>query len=374
MFSSTDKMLMHRACKLARRGEGFVEPNPMVGAVVANSDGTVVGEGWHKQFGGAHAEVHALTMAGQEARGATLFVTLEPCCHTGKTPPCTDAILSAGIRRVVIAVTDPFPAVAGKGISLLQRAGIQVDVGLLEQEATRLIAPFRMLMMSKRPWMIAKWAMTLDGSLTLPLASTNGSEEHLQHQWISSEVSRAVVHDLRRRVDAIVIGVQTALSDDPLLTARPSGLRPLVRVVLDRQARLPVRSRLVQTAQEHPVLVAVGPNAAEDKISLLRDNGCEVWRSSTDQSSQMLLELAREFGVRQMTNVLVEGGTRVLESCFQADIIDEVWAFLAPKLFNANEPSLRLREFLSSMTIEAIDQTGGDLFVRGLRRHHSLGR
>ncbi|MDA7994515.1 MAG: bifunctional diaminohydroxyphosphoribosylaminopyrimidine deaminase/5-amino-6-(5-phosphoribosylamino)uracil reductase RibD, partial [Pirellulales bacterium] len=186
---------MHRACKLARRGEGFVEPNPMVGAVVANSDGTVVGEGWHKQFGGAHAEVHALTMAGQEARGATLFVTLEPCCHTGKTPPCTDAILSAGIRRVVVAVTDPFPAVAGKGISLLQRAGLQVDVGLLEHEATRLIAPFRMLMMSKRPWMIAKWAMTLDGSLTLPLASTNGSEEHLQHQWISSEISRAVVHD-----------------------------------------------------------------------------------------------------------------------------------------------------------------------------------
>ncbi|MEO2000768.1 MAG: bifunctional diaminohydroxyphosphoribosylaminopyrimidine deaminase/5-amino-6-(5-phosphoribosylamino)uracil reductase RibD [Pirellulales bacterium] len=374
MFSSTDTKLMHRACKLARRGEGFVEPNPMVGAVVADSDGTVLGEGWHKCFGSAHAEVHALAMAGEAARGATLFVTLEPCCHTGKTPPCTDAILSAGIRRVVVAATDPFAAVAGKSISLLQKAGLQVDVGLLQQEATRLTAPFRMLTMSKRPWMIAKWAMTIDGYLALPRPSVDGSGESHKNQWISSGVSRAIVHDLRRRVDAIVVGVKTALTDDPLLTARPSGARPLVRVVLDRQARLPVNSRLVQTSHEHPVLVAVGPQAAKDQVEKLQDNGCEIWHSSTDQSSQMLLELAREFGSRQMTNVLVEGGAQVLESYFQADIIDEVWAFLAPKLLDAHAPSLRLREVLSSITIEAIDQTGGDLFVRGLRQHHSLGR
>ena len=374
MFSSTDTLLMHRACKLARRGEGFVEPNPMVGAVVAKSDGTVLGEGWHKRFGSAHAEVHALAMAGEAARDATLFVTLEPCCHTGKTPPCTDAILQAGLRRVVVATTDPFPAVAGKGISILQKAGLQVDVGLLEHEAKRLTAPFRMLTMAKRPWMIAKWAMTLDGYLALPHAGTNSSGEPEPNQWISSEVSRAIVHDLRRRVDAIVVGVQTALVDDPLLTARPSGTRPLVRVVLDRQARLPVDSRLVQTAQEHPLLVAVGPQAATDKTKQLQDMGCEIWRSPTDQSSQMLIELVKEFGVRQMTNVLVEGGARVLESCFQADIIDEVWAFLAPKLLDADQPSLRLREILSKTFVEAIDQTGGDLFVRGLRRRELLGR
>ena len=168
--------------------------------------------------------------------------------------------------------------------------------------------------------------------------------------------------------------MQTALVDDPLLTARPSGTRPLVRVVLDRQARLPVNSRLVQTAHEHPVLVAVGPQAAKDRIEKLQDNGCEIWHSSTDQSRQMLLELAHELGSRQMTNVLVEGGAHVLESCFKADIIDEVWAFLAPKLLDANEPSLRLREILSKTLVEAIDQTGGDLFVRGLRRRDSLGR
>lgn len=374
MFSSTDTLLMHRACKLARRGEGFVEPNPMVGAVVAKSDGTVLGEGWHKRFGSAHAEVHALEMAGEAARDASLFVTLEPCCHTGKTPPCTDAIVRAGIRRVVVAATDPFPAVAGKSIVILQKAGLQVDVGLLEHEAKRLTAPFRMLTMAKRPWMIAKWAMTLDGYLALPQLSTDSSGESEPHQWISSEVSRGIVHDLRRRVDAIVIGVQTALVDDPLLTARPSGTRPLVRVVLDRQARLPVSSRLVQTAQEYPVLVAVGPHAAKDQIKQLQDMGCEIWHSSTAQSSQMLLELVQEFGVRQMTNVLVEGGAHVLESCFQADIIDEVWAFLAPKLLDANEPSICLREILSKTFVEAIDQTGGDLFVRGLRRRDSLGR
>ena len=374
MFSSTDTMLMHRACKLARRGEGFVEPNPMVGAVVANSDGMVLGEGWHQRFGSAHAEVHALAMAGQAARDATLFVTLEPCCHTGKTPPCTDAIVSAGIRRVVVAATDPFPAVAGKSISFLKKAGLQVDVGLLQQEATRLTAPFRMLTMAKRPWVIAKWAMTIDGYLALPHASTDDSGESQQYQWISSEVSRAIVHDLRRRVDAIVVGVQTALADDPLLTARPSGPRPLVRVVLDRQARLPVSSRLVQTAHEHPVLVAVGPRAAKDQVKQLQDNGCEIWHSSTDQSSQMLIDLAHEFGARQMTNVLLEGGAHILESCFKADIIDEVWAFLAPKLLDANAPSLRLREILSKTRVEAIDQTGGDLFVRGLLRHDLLGR
>ena len=374
MFSSIDTLLMHRACKLARRGEGFVEPNPMVGAVVAKSEGTVLGEGWHKHFGSAHAEVHALAMAGEAARDATLFVTLEPCCHTGKTPPCTDAILRAGIRRVVVAATDPFPAVAGKSIAILEKAGLQVDVGLLEHEAKRLTAPFRMLTTAKRPWMIAKWAMTLDGYLALPQMSTDSSGQSEPHQWISSEVSRAIVHDLRRRVDAIVIGVQTALVDDPLLTARPSGKRPLVRVVLDRQARLPVNSRLVQTAHEHPVLVAVGPQAAKDQIEKLQDNGCEIWHSSTDQSMQMLLELANEFGSRQMTNVLVEGGTHVLDSCFKADIIDEVWAFLAPKLLDANKPSLRLREILSKILIEAIDQTGGDLFVRGLHRRDSLGR
>ena len=374
MFSSTDTLLMHRACTLARRGEGLVEPNPMVGAVVASPDGKVLGEGWHKHFGSAHAEVHALAIAGQAARNGTLYVTLEPCCHTGKTPPCTDAILSAGIRRVVVAATDPFPAVAGQGISILQKAGLQVDVGLLQDEAVRLTAPFRMVVTVKRPWMIAKWAMTLDGHLVLPKPENGGSGTSQQHQWISSDTSRAVVHDLRRRVDAIVIGIQTAVADDPLLTARPAGLRPLIRVVLDRHARLSLSSRLVQTAGEFPLLVAVGPDASEDRLKQLQDNGCEVWKSSTAHSSHMLLELVQEFGRRQMTNVLVEGGTHILESFYDAGLIDEVWAFLAPKLLQEPETSAGIRKILSNTSIEAIDQTGGDLFFRGLVRHDSLSR
>jgi len=333
MFSSTDTLLMHRACALARRGEGLVEPNPMVGAVVASADGKVLGEGWHKHFGSAHAEVHALAIAGQAARNGTLYVTLEPCCHTGKTPPCTDAILSAGIRRVVIAATDPFPAVAGQGISILRKAGLQVDVGLLQDEAVRLTAPFRMFVTAKRPWMIAKWAMTLDGYLVLPKPENGGSGTSQQHEWISSGTSRAVVHDLRRRADAIVIGIQTAVADDPLLTARPAGPRPLIRVVLDRHARLSLSSRLVQTAQEFPLLIAVGPDASEGRLEQLQGKGCEIWRSSTAHSSHMLLELVQEFGRRQMTNVLVEGGAHILESFHDAGLIDEVWAFLAPNCF-----------------------------------------
>ena len=374
MFSSTDTLLMHRACALARRGEGLVEPNPMVGAVVASPDGKVLGEGWHKHFGSAHAEVHALAIAGQAARNGTLYVTLEPCCHTGKTPPCTDAILSAGIRRVVVAATDPFPAVAGQGISILRKAGLQVDVGLLQDEAVRLTAPFRMFVTAKRPWMIAKWAMTLDGYLVLPKPENGGSGTSQQHEWISSGTSRAVVHDLRRRADAIVIGIQTAVADDPLLTARPAGPRPLIRVVLDRHARLSLSSRLVQTAQEFPLLIAVGPDASEDRLEPLQDKGCEIWRSPTAQSSHMLLELVQEFGRRQMTNVLVEGGKHVLESFYDAGLIDEVWAFLAPKLLQEPESSMSIRKILSNTHIEAIDQTGGDLFFRGLVRHDSLSR
>jgi diaminohydroxyphosphoribosylaminopyrimidine deaminase/5-amino-6-(5-phosphoribosylamino)uracil reductase len=346
----------------------------MVGAVVSSADGKVLGEGWHEHFGSAHAEVHALAIAGQAARNGTLYVTLEPCCHTGKTPPCTDAILSAGIRRVVVAATDPFPAVAGQGISILRKAGLQVDVGLLQDEAVRLTAPFRMFVTAKRPWMIAKWAMTLDGYLVLPKPEDGGSGISQQHEWISSGTSRAVVHDLRRRADAIVIGIQTAVADDPLLTARPAGPRPLIRVVLDRHARLSLSSRLVQTAQEFPLLIAVGPDASEDRLEPLQDKGCEIWRSPTAQSSHMLLELVQEFGRRQMTNVLVEGGKHVLESFYDAGLIDEVWAFLAPKLLQEPESSMSIRKILSNTHIEAIDQTGGDLFFRGLVRHDSLSR
>lgn len=222
--------VMRRALELARQGEGYVEPNPMVGAVIVDDYLQCLGEGFHRQFGGPHAEVNALREAGARAQGATLYVTLEPCNHHGKTPPCVDAVLQAGLRRVVVGMPDPFAKVNGAGIARLREHGVAVEVGLLEAEVRRLNAPFRKLVETGIPWVHAKWAMTLDGKIA---ARTGHS------QWISGAASRAVVHRLRGRMDAIVIGIGTALADDPLLTARPAGPRVATRVVLDSTARLP---------------------------------------------------------------------------------------------------------------------------------------
>src|SRR4051812_33330730 len=214
MSSDPSSEHMLRATTLARRCEGFVEPNPMVGCVIVN-DGEVVGEGWHQQFGGPHAEVHALKAAGGGGKGATMFVTLEPCCHQGKTPPCTDAIIAAGILRVVTALRDPFPQVAGGGLKRLAAAGIDVELGLGESDVQQLNAPYLKLVTTGRPWVIAKWAMTLDGKI----ATRSGYSK-----WVSGDASRQVAHELRGRVDAIMVGRKTAQLDDPLLTARPAAV------------------------------------------------------------------------------------------------------------------------------------------------------
>src|SRR5579884_2079657 len=228
-MTEPDDVWMRRALELAEHGRGYVEPNPLVGAVVVR-DGQLVGEGWHQHYGEAHAEIHALAAAGEGSRGATLYVTLEPCCHFGKTPPCTDAVLRAGIRRVVAAMPDPFPAVAGKGAELLRQAGVTVELGIGEAEARRLNAPYLKLLEKRRPWVHAKWAMTLDGKI----ATRTGDSK-----WISNEASRRIVHALRGRMDAVIVGAGTALADDPLLTARPPGPRVATRAVLDSTGRLP---------------------------------------------------------------------------------------------------------------------------------------
>ncbi len=260
------EMWMRRALAEAARGLGAVEPNPMVGAVVVR-DGQVVGIGHHARFGGPHAEVVALEAAGEAARGATLFVTLEPCCHHGKTPPCTDALIRAGIARVVAAMGDPFARVAGAGFARLAEAGIAVEVGLLGDEARRLNAPYLKRLETGRPFVTAKWAMTLDGKI----AARTG-----QSAWISGPRSRALVHEVRGRMDAIVVGIGTALADDPQLTARPPGPRTATRVVLDASARLPFRSRLATTATEVPVLVAATLSAPADRVHDLRGFGVRV--------------------------------------------------------------------------------------------------
>jgi diaminohydroxyphosphoribosylaminopyrimidine deaminase/5-amino-6-(5-phosphoribosylamino)uracil reductase len=356
-----DEAAMRRALELAARGRGFVEPNPQVGAVVVR-DGEIVGEGWHERFGGPHAEVVALHAAGTKAHGATLFVTLEPCCHHGKTPPCTDAILAAGVARVVVATGDPFPAVAGRGVETLRAAGLDVETGLLAAEAERLTAPFRTLVARGRPWVIAKWAMSLDGRL----AAAPG-----QDRWISSGASRALVHDLRSRVDAIAVGIATALADDPLLTARPvegsaAGPRQPLRIVLDGQAQLPLTSKLVQTARQLPVLVAVGPQAPGDRLVALEAAGCEIWQGGGADHAARTAALLTELGRRRLTNLLVEGGPTLLAGMFAADQIDEVWVFVAPLILGGGSadgpPSL---PDVPRLAVEDVSFPGGDVLIRG---------
>lgn len=313
---------MRRALEIAVRGQGFVEPNPMVGCVVARG-AEIIGEGVHRRFGGPHAEVEALRIAGDRAAGATLYVTLEPCCHQGKTPACTKAVLAAGVRRVVAALADPFAEVQGGGIAELQSAGVSVEVGLLQSEALRLGAPYLKLVTRGWPWVIAKWAMTLDGKI-----ATRAGES----RWISGPESRQIVHALRGRVDAIVVGRETALRDDPLLTARPPGPRIALRVVLDTRASLSSDSQLVRTAKETPLLVAAGQESSSSDHVRLRDAGAEIFLCDGDTHAQRLDALLAELGRRRLTNVLVEGGSRLLGSLLDARAIDEVHAFIAPKL------------------------------------------
>ncbi len=329
--SAADSRHMLRALELAERGRGGAEPNPLVGCVI-EKDGQVVGEGFHARYGGAHAEIEALSQAGTKARGSTLYVTLEPCCHYGQTPPCIEAIIPAGISRVVAAMRDPFPKVAGKGIAALQEAGLQVEVGLHEDLARVLNAPYLKLLGTGRPWIIAKWAMTLDGKI-----ATRGGYS----KWISGEASRAVVHDLRGRMDAIIVGRRTAEMDDPLLTARPpEGIlvpRVALRIVTSSLARLPLGCQLVKTARQIPTMVACGPDADAKDTRRLRDAGVEVVSLAAATGYERTLQLLDELGRRRLTNVLVEGGSRLLGTLLDARQVDEVHVFVAPKLFGGEQ-------------------------------------
>lgn len=320
--ASSDGRWMRRALELAQRGEGAVEPNPMVGCVLVR-DGRLVGEGWHARYGAAHAEVEALESAGEAARGATAYVTLEPCSHQGKTPPCTEALRAAAPARVVVATLDPNPQVSGGGVERLREAGLVVEVGLLQTEADALIAPFAKWARTTRPWVIGKWAASLDGRIA---AHTGDS------QWITCEASRREAHRLRGRVDAVLVGIGTVRADDPLLTARPPGPRVATRVVLDARCETSPTSQLAKSAGEIPVLIGCGRDAPEARVANLRKLSCEVVPLDGDDRRSRLGSLLDELGRREMTNVLVEGGAGVLGALFDAGWLDEVFAFIAPKL------------------------------------------
>ncbi|QIA27770.1 bifunctional diaminohydroxyphosphoribosylaminopyrimidine deaminase/5-amino-6-(5-phosphoribosylamino)uracil reductase RibD [Thermaerobacter sp. PB12/4term] len=327
----TDRAFMRRALRLAARARGRTHPNPIVGAVIVR-DGEVVGEGFHRRAGEPHAEIEALRTAGERARGATLYVTLEPCCHYGRTPPCTGAIMAAGVRRVVVAMVDPDPRVAGRGIAALAAAGIEVAVGLEEEAARRLNEAYIVHRRLGRPMVTAKYAMTLDGRI----ATARGDS-----RWVTGIRARRWAHRLRDRVDAILVGVGTVLADDPLLTVRlhPGGRDPL-RIVLDSHARTPPTARVVQVARlsPAPTWVAVTPGAPAARVRGLEEAGARIVTLPAGPDGRVSLpHLLRLLAAEGVVHLLVEGGATVHGAFFGARLVDRVVALVAPKLAGGAE-------------------------------------
>ncbi len=361
-----DLKFMRLALQLAKKGMGKTSPNPMVGAVVVRGE-TVVGRGYHHRAGEPHAEILALRQAGEKARGATLYLNLEPCDHFGRTPPCTRAILRARIKRVVAGMKDPNPLVSGKGIRRLRRAGVKVDTGVLEDECRELNGPFRKYITTRTPFVILKAAVSLDGKV----ATRSGDS-----RWISGEDSRAYVHRLRSIVDAVMVGIGTILRDDPLLNVRlPEGknlFHPL-RVIVDSRLRIPFHSRVVQTAGQYRTLVATTRLASPSRAKRLRQTGLDLIVVRKDPHGGVNLKaLMKELGRRGILSVLLEGGPTLNAGALQERIVDRVLMFMAPKIIGGEKAPgmvggkgiLRVRD-ARSVTILKTRRFGSDFMIEG---------
>ena len=311
---------MREALRIAENAKGRTSPNPMVGAVIVKND-RIIAEGWHRQAGTPHAEVHALRMAGELAYGATLYVTLEPCSHFGRTPPCANAIVNSGIKRVVAAMSDPNPKVAGRGFKILRDAGIEVEVGICEDEARRLNESFIRWVTNNRPFVTIKTAMSLDGKI----ATSTG-----QSQWITSEKSRRRVHELRDIHDAIMVGIGTVLADNPSLTTRIEGGKNPIRIIVDSNARTPINSNVVIDNQAKTI-VAVTTNAPTARLVSLTSAGVEIIVAGDGVHVDLNL-LMNELAKREITSVFVEGGGTLNFSLLNAGLVDKVCTFIAPKI------------------------------------------
>lgn len=323
---------MRRAMELAQRGEGRVNPNPLVGAVIVR-DGRIVAEGWHERWGGLHAERNALARCTEPAAEATMYVTLEPCCHYGKTPPCTEAVIAAGIARVVVGLRDPNPLVAGKGIAQLEAAGIRVESGVLEEELRRQNRVFLKYITTRRPWVVMKAAMTLDGKIA---AHTGDS------RWVTGEEARRRVHEMRRNCMAVLVGRGTVEADDPLLNCRlkPTGgeePRQPVRIVADSSARIGLDTQLVRTAREIRTVVAHTARADARKLDALRAAGVETWCCRECAEGLSADDLLRRAGEAGLDSILLEGGGTLNESFLRGGFVDEAAVFVAPKFIGGRE-------------------------------------
>ncbi|MCO0597687.1 bifunctional diaminohydroxyphosphoribosylaminopyrimidine deaminase/5-amino-6-(5-phosphoribosylamino)uracil reductase RibD [Peribacillus butanolivorans] len=358
---NNDQYYMKLALDLAASAKGKTNPNPVVGAVIVK-DGVIAGTGIHRKAGEPHAEVHAFKMAGDYAENATLYVTLEPCSHYGKTPPCANLVKESGVRRVVVATQDPNPEVAGRGISILRDAGIEVEVGVLEKEAQRLNERFIHNMITNRPFVISKYAMTLDGKLAT----------HTGHsKWITGEESRHSVHLLRDEVDAILIGIGTVLADNPSLTTRlpEGGGKNPIRIILDSELRVPLDANVVQVSDAKTVIVTQ-ENASVDKIAALSEKGIEFIIVPKTDAGLDLRILMEELYKKGITDVLLEGGSEVNASFLRAGLIDKYLIYVAPKLLggrNSLTPfsgiNVDTMDEAMDVSISSVDMSGEDICI-----------
>jgi diaminohydroxyphosphoribosylaminopyrimidine deaminase/5-amino-6-(5-phosphoribosylamino)uracil reductase len=341
---------MQMALSQASKGLGKVNPNPLVGAVIVRGN-NVIGSGYHEQFGGPHAEINAIRNAIESVEGVTMYVTLEPCSHYGKTPPCADALIKAGISKVVIAMADPNPLVSGKGIERLKENGIEVEVGVLETEAQELNRIFIKFIQTKLPYVVMKTAMSLDGKI----ATTTGHS-----QWISSPESRQYVHGLRNELKGIMVGVNTVITDDPELTTRLNGEtgRNPIRIVVDSKGRIPLSARMLKDGATNPVIIATTSGFPEEKKMFLEGSGHKVLTLAERNGKVDLNQLMIELGRLGIDGILLEGGGTLNESALKCGIVDEIRFILAPLLLGGRE------------AITPIEGAGFNTIDEGIRLHH----
>ena len=358
---------MRRALTLAKMGKGSTSPNPLVGAVIVKA-GQVVGEGYHQKAGGPHAEIDALQAAGEAAKGGTLYVNLEPCCHWGRTPPCTDALIQAGIAQVYIAEVDANPKVAGKGIQQLEMAGISVNIGICAAEAAQLNEGHRKYVQTGQPFVILKTAMSLDGKI----ATATG-----ESRWITSEASRHNVHEIRDEVDAILVGIGTVLRDNPALTTRLAQRKgkDATRIVLDSRGRTPTEANVFNVESSAGLIIAVTPQAPAENVAALEKAGADVIVVPAKRGRVCINALIEMLGTREITSVLIEGGGEVNAAAIAAGVVDKVLCFVAPKLIGgADAPgpiggegifALADAPRLHNVTVTPVENGDGDILIQG---------
>lgn len=356
-----DERWMRRALHLAEKGRGRTSPNPLVGAVLVK-DGQIIGEGYHTKAGESHAEIVALGKAGDKARGATLYLNLEPCTHYGKTPPCAPAVIEAGVSRVVVGMEDPNPRVTGKGVASLMEAGLDVKMGILERECRKLNEAFCKYISHQVPFIILKVAATLDGKV----ATRNG-----ESKWITGEVSRRFVHRIRDQVDGVIVGIRTVLKDDPMLTARIKGGKDPFRIVLDSRLRIPENSKMIE-ASPSKAIIATTEIAPQRKIESLEKKGVRVLIFGSKMGKVDLKACLSKLGEMGMMSLLVEGGSQVSGSFLDEGLVDKILLFFSPKLIGdslapgifGGEGTHQLRDAFSITELK-IRRMGEDILLEG---------